>query len=183
MMSKANWKSEPGGKFKEAANDNNGIRLLSYEEFKAQEHGTADAVIKGLVRTGTLIAVGGRPGAGKTALMVAIADTLDRGEPFLGRDTKPTTVAYIAAEDGGDVANRLEAIGNTSIKIVKSAEGFPLTNPQKAKAIAMEIVRQAKALDPGRHVMLVVDTLRAALAGSLYLTTSTHHRLSMACAR
>lgn len=52
----------------EADNDNNGVSLLSYDEFKAQEHGTADAIIKGLVRTGTLIAVGGRPGAGKTAL-------------------------------------------------------------------------------------------------------------------
>lgn len=164
-------KNEPGKPFKplEAANDNNGIQLLSYEEFKAQEHGTADAIIKGLVRTGTLIAVGGRPGAGKTALMVAIADTLDRGEPFFGRDTKQTTVAYIAAEDGSDVANRLEAIGNTSIKIVKSAEGFPLTNPKKAVAIAKEIVKQAKALDPDRHVMLVVDTLRAALGGQSVL--------------
>ena len=164
-------RNEPGKPFKalEPANDNTSVRLLSYEEFKAQEHGTASAVIKGLVRTGTLIAVGGRPGAGKTALMVAIADTLDRGEPFLGRETKPTTVAYIAAEDGGDVANRLEAIGNTSIKIVKSSEGFPLTNPKKAVSIAKEIVRQAKALDPGRHVMLVVDTLRAALGGQSVL--------------
>ncbi|TAM96709.1 MAG: hypothetical protein EPN45_20360 [Rhizobiaceae bacterium] len=164
-------KNEPGQPFKvlEAANDNNGIRLLSYEEFKAQEHGTADAIIKGLVRTGTLIAVGGRPGAGKTALMVAIADTLDKGEPFLGRETKETTIAYIAAEDGGDVANRLEAIGNTSIKIVKSPDGFPLTNPKKAKAIAEEVVRQARALDPDRHVMLVVDTFRAALGGQSVL--------------
>lgn len=152
-----------------AANDNNGIRLLSYEEFKAQEHGTADAIINGLVRTGTLIAVGGRPGAGKTALMVAIADTLDKGEPFLGRQTKETTVAYIAAEDGGDVANRLEAIGNTSIKIVKSPDGFPLTNPKRAKEISLQVVRLAKALDPDRHVMLVVDTLRAALGGQSVL--------------
>jgi KaiC/GvpD/RAD55 family RecA-like ATPase len=163
--------NEPGQPFKKLtpANDNTGIRLLSYEEFKAQEHGTAEAIIKGLVRTGTLIAVGGRPGAGKTALMVAIADTLDRGEPFLGRETKETTVAYIAAEDGGDVANRLEAIGNTSIKIVKSPDGFPLTNPKRAKAIALEVVKLAKAIAPERHVMLVVDTFRAALGGQSVL--------------
>lgn len=151
------------------ANDNTGVQLLSYEEFKAQDHGTAEAVIKGLVRTGTIIAVGGRPGAGKTALMVAIADTLDKGEPFLGRETKETTVAYIAAEDGGDVANRLEAIGNTSIKIVKSPDGFPLTKPDRAKAITQQVVRLAKALDPERHVMIVVDTLRAALGGQSVL--------------
>ncbi|KRQ03091.1 hypothetical protein AOQ71_30470 [Bradyrhizobium manausense] len=154
------------------ANDNvrgGGISLLSFEEYKAQQFGTAEAMIKGLVRTGTLIAVGGRPGAGKTALMIAIADALDKGEPFLGRETKETTVAYIAAEDGGDVANRLEAIGNTSVKIVKSPDGFPLTKPQRAAEIAREVVRQAKALDPSRHVMLVVDTLRAALGGQSVL--------------
>lgn len=170
-LTKIEVRNEPGKPFQklEPANDNSSVRLLSYEEFKAQENGTAEAIIKGLVRTGTLIAVGGRPGAGKTALMVAIADTLDRGEPFLGRETRETTVAYIAAEDGGDVANRLEAIGNTSIKIVKSTEGFPLTDPKKAVMIAKEIVRQAKAIDPDRHVMLVVDTLRAALGGQSVL--------------
>jgi KaiC/GvpD/RAD55 family RecA-like ATPase len=166
-------KSEPGKPFKplQPANDNgkDGVRLLSFEEYKAQQFGTAEAMIKGLVRTGTLIAVGGRPGAGKTALMIAIADALDKGEPFLGRETKETTIAYIAAEDGGDVANRLEAIGNTSIKIVKSPDGFPLTKPQRAAEIAREVVRQAKALDTNRHVLLVVDTLRAALGGQSVL--------------
>lgn len=153
-----------------AANDNKPlVRLLNFEEFKSRQYGTADALIKGLVRTGTLIAVGGRPGAGKTALMVAIADALDKGEPFLGRETKPATIAYIAAEDGGDVANRLEAIGNTSIKIVECPDGFPLTKPTLAAAIAREVVRQAKALDPDRHVLLVVDTLRAALGGQSVL--------------
>lgn len=166
--------SVPGAPFKKmevpkAANDNVGIKLLSYAEFKAQEHGTADAIIKGLVRSGTLIAIGGRPGAGKTALMVAIADALDKGEPFLGRETSPTTIAYIAAEDGGDVANRLEAIGNSSIKIVKSPDGFPLTKPERAAAITREVVRQARELDPARHIMVVVDTLRAALGGQSVL--------------
>ncbi|MHA6731085.1 AAA family ATPase [Devosia sp. A369] len=166
--------SQPGKPFQKLeipkpANDNIGIQLLSYAEFKAQEHGTADAIIKGLVRSGTLIAIGGRPGAGKTALMVAIADALDKGEPFLGRETALTTIAYIAAEDGGDVANRLEAIGNTSIKIVKSPDGFPLTKPDRAAAITREVVRQARELDPERHVMVVVDTLRAALGGQSVL--------------
>ncbi|WP_394891095.1 AAA family ATPase [Mesorhizobium sp. AaZ16] len=170
--------SEPGKPFilsplPVAANDNIGIRLLSYSEFKAQDGGTADSLIKGLVRTGTLIAIGGRPGAGKTALMLAIAGALDAGEPFLGRDTKPTTIAYVAAEDGGDIANRLEAMDNERIKIVKSPEGMPLTKPDRAKVTAREIIRQAKALDPDRHVLLVVDTLRAALGGVSVLEDKT----------
>lgn len=152
-----------------AANDNLGVQLLSYAEFKAQDHGTAAAVIKGLVRTGTLIAIGGRPGAGKTALMVAIADALDSGEPFLGRETSLTTVAYIAAEDGSDVANRLEAIENASIKIVKTVDGFTLTKHEKAATIVREVIRQAKVLNPDRYVMVVVDTLRAALGGQSVL--------------
>ena len=164
-----------------AANDNvpkpapetAGIRLLSFSEFKAQENSTADALIKGLVRTGTLIAIGGRPGAGKTALTLAMAGALDAGEPFLGRETKPTTIVVIAAEDGGDVANRLEAMGNDRIKIAKLPEGLPLTRPPKAAAVTREVIRQAKALDPTRHVMIVVDTLRAALGGVSVLEDKT----------
>ncbi|MBY3175642.1 AAA family ATPase [Rhizobium leguminosarum] len=165
-----------------AANDNKpakappetaGIRLLSFSEFKAQENSTADALIKGLVRTGTLIAIGGRPGAGKTALTLAMAGALDAGEPFLGRETKPTTIVVIAAEDGGDVANRLEAMGNDRIKIAKLPEGLPLTKPPKAAAVAREVIRQAKAIDPTRHVMIVVDTLRAALGGVSVLEDKT----------
>lgn len=164
-----------------AANDNKpkpapetaGISLMSFSEFKAQENSTADAVIKGLVRTGTLIAIGGRPGAGKTALTLAMGNALDAGEPFLGRETKPTTVVIIAAEDGGDVANRLEAMGNDRIKIAKLPEGLPLTKPPKAAAVMREVVRQAKALDPERHVMVVVDTLRAALGGVSVLEDKT----------
>lgn len=164
-----------------AANDNKpkaapetaGIRLLSFSEFKAQENSTADALIKGLVRTGTLIAIGGRPGAGKTALTLAMAGALDAGEPFLGRETKPTTIVVIAAEDGGDVANRLEAMGNDRIKIAKLPEGLPLTKPPKAAAVTREVIRQAKALDPNRHVMIVVDTLRAALGGVSVLEDKT----------
>lgn len=167
--------SKPGTAFEAlvppAANDNHalGVRLLDFAQFKALDHGTGAAVIKGLVRSGTLIAIGGRPGAGKTALMVAIADALDKGEPFLGRDTSPTTVAYIAAEDGSDVANRLEAIESASIKIVQCEDGFTLTKPDKAALIVKEVIRQAKQIDPERHVMVVVDTLRAALGGQSVL--------------
>ncbi|WP_064692009.1 AAA family ATPase [Rhizobium aegyptiacum] len=156
-----------------AAPEAAGIKLLSFSEFKAQENSTADALIKGLVRTGTLIAIGGRPGAGKTALTLAMAGALDAGEPFLGRETKPTTIVVIAAEDGGDVANRLEAMGNDRIKIAKLPEGLPLTKPPKAAAVTREVIRQAKALDPGRHVMIVVDTLRAALGGVSVLEDKT----------
>lgn len=155
-----------------AANDN-GIRLLSYSEFKAQENSTADSLIKGLVRTGTLIAIGGRPGAGKTALTLAMAEALDAGKQFIGRETKPTTIVVIAAEDGGDVANRLEAMGNDRIKIAKLPEGLPLTKPPKAAAVTREVIRQAKALDPDRHIMIVVDTLRAALGGVSVLEDKT----------
>lgn len=158
---------------RKAANDNLGIRLLSFAEFKAQENSTADALIKGLVRTGTLIAIGGRPGAGKTALTLAMAEALDSGAPFLGRESKPTTIVVIAAEDGGDVANRLEAMGNERIKIAKLPEGLPLTKPQRAAAVTREVIRQAKALDPDRHVMIVVDTLRAALSGVSVLEDKT----------
>ncbi len=159
------------------ANDNQsnprGIQLLSFLEFKSQESSSSDAMIKGLIRTGTLIAIGGRPGAGKTALTLALAQALDSGEAFLGRETKPTTIVIIAAEDGGDVANRLEAMSNDRIKIAKLPEGLPLTKPQLAASIMKEVIAQAKAIDPTRQILIVIDTLRAALGGVSVLEDKT----------
>ena len=51
-----------------------------------------------------MIAIGSRPGHGKTAFMVELAKSVAVGEPFLGRKTEKAVVAYFACEDPGDVA-------------------------------------------------------------------------------
>jgi hypothetical protein len=145
------------------------VRLLTYSEFKAQIRTPGVYLVKGLVRPGTLIAVGGRPGCGKTALMVELARLLDAGLPFLERETTAATVVYIAAEDADDVSRRLEAVSADGVLIMQSDEGLPLTKPDKAKAIVKEAIRQARERMPDRPVFVVVDTLRAALGGQSVL--------------
>ncbi|MEB3045641.1 MULTISPECIES: AAA family ATPase [Rhizobium] len=143
-----------------------GVQLMTFEEYRSSaRHSSADFLVSGLMRLGTVIAIGGRPGSGKTALAVALGQALDRGEPFLGREVKTAAVAYFAIEDANDVANRLEALEADGVLLVQSAEGIPLTKPTQAKAIIVEIIRQARQRKPGRPVLVVIDTLRAALGG------------------
>jgi hypothetical protein len=143
-----------------------GVRLMTFEEYRSStRHSSVDFLVSGLMRLGTVIAIGGRPGSGKTALAVALGQALDQGEPFLGREVKSAAVAYVAIEDANDVANRLEALEADGVLLVQSAEGLPLTKPAQAKAIIVEIIRQARQRKPGRPVLVVIDTLRAALGG------------------
>ncbi|WP_461550547.1 AAA family ATPase [Sinorhizobium meliloti] len=121
------------------------------------------------MRLGTVIAIGGRPGSGKTAFAVALAQALDQGEPFLDREVKQAAVAYIAVEDAGDVANRLEATGADGVLLVHSEEGIPLAKPARAKAIIAEVIQHARQRKPGRPIFVVIDTLRAALGGTSVL--------------
>ncbi|RVC74898.1 hypothetical protein EN745_28950 [Mesorhizobium sp. M4A.F.Ca.ET.022.05.2.1] len=147
------------------------VKLLNFREYRQHLAGsTAGAsLIKGLVRVGTLISMNGRPGAGKTALLIEIARCLDAGEPFLGRETKQAVVVYIAAEDEIDVLNRIEAQGLDTVMIVVSEEGVPLTKPDRAVAIVREAIRQAREQFPGREVFIPFDTLRAGLDGQSVL--------------
>lgn len=148
----------------------NGVQLMTFAEYRrSAKYSSADFLVSGLVRAGTVIAIGGRPGSGKTALAVALAHALDRGDPFLERKVKRAAVAYIAIEDAGDVANRLEALEADGVLLVHSEEGIPLAKPAQAKAIITEVIRLARERKPGRPVFVVLDTLRAALSGTSVL--------------
>nr|WP_281421943.1 AAA family ATPase [Rhizobium aethiopicum] len=139
---------------------------MNFQEYRSNEkRSSVGFLVSGLMRLGTVIAIGGRPGSGKTALAVALGQALDQGESFLGREVKSAAVAYIAIEDANDVANRLEALEANGVLLVQSAEGLPLAKPAQAKAIIVEIIRQARQRKPGRPVLVVIDTFRAALGG------------------
>ena len=146
------------------------VELLSWREYRqrhSQKGGTF--LVKELVRAGTLISINGRPGAGKTALVLELAKCLDAGEPFLGRETRRSTIAYIAAEDEADICNRLEALELDGVMIVASEEGVPLSKPDRAAAIIRVVIRQAREKYPDREVFIPFDTLRAGLDGQSVL--------------
>ncbi|ULR46110.1 AAA family ATPase [Rhizobium sp. K102] len=147
-----------------------GVRLMTFEEYRSSaRHSSADFLVSGLMRLGTIVAIGGRPGSGKTALAVTLAQSLDRGEPFLDREVKQAAVAYLAIEDFGDVANRLEALHAVGVLLVQSDDGVPLGKPAHAKAIVAEVVKLVRQRKPGRPVLVILDTLRAALGGTSVL--------------
>lgn len=146
------------------------VQLLGWQEYRQRDsHPAGGFLIKGLVRAGTLISVNGRPGAGKTALMLELARCLDEGDRFLERETRQCTVVYVAAEDEGDVANRLEALELDGVMILVSEEGVQLTKPDKATAIIREAIRLARLKFPGREIFIPFDTLRAGLDGQSVL--------------
>ncbi|MHC2489362.1 AAA family ATPase [Sinorhizobium meliloti] len=152
------------------AGSGGGVRLMNFKEYRSQQaHSSVNSLVSGLMRLGTVIAIGGRPGSGKTAFAVALAQALDQGEPFLDREVKQAAVAYIAVEDAGDVANRLEATGADGVLLVHSEEGIPLAKPARAKAIIAEVIQHARQRKPGRPIFVVIDTLRAALGGTSVL--------------
>ncbi|ORE94049.1 hypothetical protein ATO13_08246 [Stappia sp. 22II-S9-Z10] len=141
------------------------VRLLTWEEYKADQAVPRDYIVDGYVRTGTLISANSRPGLGKTALLVDISRCLSLGEPWMGRETKPCSIVYIASEDADDVANRLEAVGADDVTILVSEDPFILTKPVEASTLLRKAISLAREKAPDRPVMVVVDTLRAALGG------------------
>ncbi|MBB4326966.1 AAA family ATPase [Rhizobium leguminosarum] len=147
------------------------LQLLSYREYRkrAGVSSGANSIVEGLIRAGTLIAIGGRPGWGKTALLVELSRLLTRGEPFLGRRTVPCAVVYFAVEDQDDVANRLEALEEDGVFLVQSDELLRLTNPKRTKEIVLSAITQARDKRPGVPIFVVVDTLRAGLGGQSVL--------------
>ncbi len=159
-----------GGNAGAAARLSKGVRLMNFHEYRrSRKHSSVEFLVSGLIRRGTIIAIGGRPGSGKTALAVALGNALDRGEAFLDREVKQAAVIYLAVEDAVDVANRLEALKAGGVLLLESDEGVPLAKPERAKAIVAEAIRLARQRKPGRPVFLVLDTLRAALGGQSVL--------------
>lgn len=72
----------------------------------------ASFLIKGLVRTGTMASLGGKPKIGKSSLARYMAVCVAKGEPFLGRATKRGEVLLISIEDDETIVNTsLETFG------------------------------------------------------------------------
>jgi hypothetical protein len=149
------------------------VHLLKPREFLAQSQAAGRHMIGGLIRFGTITAIGARPQGGKTAVVIAILKHIEAGEEsFLGfkiPQEKKVVSLYIAAEDPEDVAMRIDAAGLMLTFVVKSEEAFVLTKPARAVAIVEVAVRQAREKFPDHDIVVIVDTMRAALGGASIL--------------
>lgn len=71
----------------------------SAEVFNAYQEPPLDFLVDGLLARGHLAMLGGRSKSGKSWLVAQLAQSLDTGQPFLGRDVQPARVLYLALED------------------------------------------------------------------------------------
>ena len=142
------------------------LRLLTWADLKAERNRPREYLIDRQLRTGVLASVNARPGGGKTALLVEIAHALSNEETFNGAATKRCSVIYIAVEDEDDVRARLEARGADDVLLVVSEEPFLLSRPAIAASLVEEAITSAKDRAPDLPVVVMIDTLRAALGGA-----------------
>jgi KaiC/GvpD/RAD55 family RecA-like ATPase len=84
------------------------LRVLSEAEVVALPQ--PEWLIDGLLVAGSLAAMYGRPGSGKTFLALSIAKSVASGNDFIGHAVRQTgPVLYVAAEDVHGVGQRVEA--------------------------------------------------------------------------
>jgi hypothetical protein len=76
------------------------------------DHVPPSYLIHGLIRTGKIASIGGKPKQGKSSLSRFMAVAITKGEPFLGRATKRGEVLLVSFEDDDtDINTSLQAIG------------------------------------------------------------------------
>ncbi len=76
------------------------LSVVSGAELYDREYPPRQFLVDGLIKRGDFVLLAGRPKSGKSWLLLQLAQALDTGTPFLGRDTVQAKVLFIALEDG-----------------------------------------------------------------------------------
>lgn len=147
-----------------------GVKLLSPEDYMILAAKQA-FVVHGLLASGCLSSINGRPGKGKTALAIQIAKHLTEGTQFLGRETKKSHVIYIATEDAGDVVRRALAIEAHDI-LIPTGHDFGLMKSNETATVLKELIGQFQQEAPAKPVVIIYDTLRSGLGGKSVIDDS-----------
>ncbi|MER8435485.1 hypothetical protein NKH36_07390 [Mesorhizobium sp. M1312] len=74
------------------------VRLITADEYLVGHANAAGYLVEGLIRLGTVIAIGSRPGGEKTAMLVELARMLRTSGSFIGRKARVFSVAYFVCE-------------------------------------------------------------------------------------
>lgn len=132
--------------------------------------GGPEWLVSGLLTSGSMSALWGDPGCGKSFLATYLGVCVASGRDFMGKQSLRGGVVYIAAEGGRGIKKRLVAIR----KSFGLASGVPFvliptsvdlcTEEHETEALVAEIHKVAQAMDcPLR--LVIVDTLNRAMAG------------------
>lgn len=77
-----------------------GLRPIHLYELLEQVFPPLEFLVDELLAKGHLGVLGGRPKSGKSWLVLQLAQAIDEGRPFLGKETQKGKVLYVALEDG-----------------------------------------------------------------------------------
>ena len=132
--------------------------------------GGPEWLVSSLLTSGSMSALWGDPGCGKSFLATWLAICVAAGSDFMGKPTVQGGVVYIAAEGGRGIKKRLVAIRRkfglpTGVPFVLIPTAVDLcTEDHETEALIEEIHRVAAAMGcPLR--LVIVDTLNRVMAG------------------
>lgn len=138
-----------------------------YRKAKSTSH--SGMIVDGLIRAGTLVSVGARPGWGKTALLIEMAKNISEGTSFINCATKKSAVVFIAVEDNDDVVNRIQAARAGNVLVIINDERIAFDNSARLKMAITQIIASAKSRVGVSNAVVIIDTFRAALGGKSVL--------------
>ena len=129
-----------------------------------------DELVEGVLTVGDGSVLYGDSNSGKTFLTIDMACAVARGVPWMGKQTEPGLVVYLAAESPASVRRRLQAyqkhhgVRVPNFAIVQSPIDLFASNADTNKVI--QLVRQLEQ-QRGQKVRLIVgDTLARLSAGA-----------------
>ena len=132
------------------------LDAISGAELYDKQYPPREFIVDGLIKRGDLVLLAGRPKSGKSWLLLQMAQAVDTGARFLGRETARAKVLFIALEDGERrVHERLHIRGWRPAEAHFAFDLFPLGG-----AGLQQLKYAAQAFD-----VVIVDTLRTALGG------------------
>jgi hypothetical protein len=128
-----------------------------------------DEIVEGLLTRGTMSAVFGESGCGKTHLAVDLAGHVAQGIPWLGRRSRAGVVIYIAAEAGQSIRNRFKAFkdhhGVEDLRVALVTVPVDLLNPFADSDRVIALARQIEKEFGEPVTLIIIDTLSRAMQG------------------
>lgn len=129
-----------------------------------------DELVQGVLTAGGGSMLYGGSNSGKTFFAIDMAASVARGAPWLGRQTEPGLVIYLAAESPASVRSRLQAyqmyhkVRVPNFAIVQSP--IDLFDGEADTDAVIELVQQLEAKCGKRARLIVGDTLARLSAGA-----------------
>jgi KaiC/GvpD/RAD55 family RecA-like ATPase len=147
------WRNTPGDGLFETA-----------EQFNAAEEPPLTFLIDGLLARNQLVMLGGRAKSGKSWLVAQLAQSLDTGQPFLGRAVERAKVLYLPLEDKrARLKRRTKMLGWKPQTTMFNYRIGRFNGPTDGFGPGLELIERV-AFD---FDVIIIDTLIATLDGTI----------------